>query len=75
MAGVTVYYRGAFVAAVCAPTAMLLTHVIAEVERLYPCPTNRGWKNTSSDRFSDGQESPCPCNRHPESHRHWLLDS
>jgi hypothetical protein len=41
--------------------------------RMFPAGTRRGWQ-LSEEGFVDGTPNGTPCDRYPDTHRHFLLD-
>lgn len=39
-------------------------------------PTGIGskWVISNNKTFSSGELNPCPCDQHPETHRHYLME-
>lgn len=62
-------HEGLCFATVCTP--LLQAEVVARMERR-PCGTTPGWR-FSREPFSDESLNPCPCDRDPETHRHYLF--
>ena len=71
---VQVYANGMFCCSVCAPEAMTAEAVQAEVNKINPCGTEKGWTISEDTHFKGGQTMPCVCNDDP-GRRHWLLDA
>lgn len=50
----------------------------AEVEQRvnlrYPTGISSRWQLSTDERFATGQSNPCPCDRHPATHTHYLLE-
>ncbi len=43
----------------------------------YEFPTGlhqRSWRLSPDERFKSGAPNPCPCNLHPDTHKHYLLE-
>lgn len=75
MSDVRVYKSSIFSCSVCAPAEMSGDAVVAEVNRIHPAGTERGWKKSDDATFATGQPNPCPCNNNPKERQHWLLDA
>ena len=67
-----VYREGLFNTSVCSDLAQ--EEVVARMARRISGTTN-GWTLSTNDHFATGQPNPCPCDKNPETHTHYLFDA
>jgi hypothetical protein len=48
--------------------------VVARANHEHHPGTMNGWTLSADTHFHGGAPNPCPCDRHPETHKHYLLD-
>ncbi len=72
---VVMYAEGMFSASVCAPARMTPEQVVERVNRTHPSGTEAGWQVSDDKTFRTGQPMPAPCDKEPETRRHWLLEA
>jgi hypothetical protein len=70
----TVYALGLCYASVCTSTSNEDT--TAYVNTKHPTGLDHGWEISSDTHFADGphKPNPCPCDVHPDTHRHVLYE-
>jgi hypothetical protein len=44
----------------------------AKLNEEHPTGISSGWK-LAGESFVSGEPNPCPCERHPETHKHYLF--
>jgi len=64
-----VYSEGLCCASVCSNL-----HVSIVAARMRERSTGVSPWELSKEKFSSGQENPCPCDGHPETHKHYLFN-
>ena len=65
-----VYTEGLCYASVC--SSLDQAEVAARMCRR-PSGTTGGWTLSDHNKFADGKSNPCPCELHPETHKHYLF--
>lgn len=65
------YAAGGGCASVC--TTLPDEEATEQLNRVYPTGIRSRWE-VSDDDFADGSTNPCPCDDHPETHRHILFN-
>jgi hypothetical protein len=66
----TIYSTGIFYMSVCSTLERGQVEARANTES--PSGTTNGWR-VADEPFRTGAANPCPCDQHPDSHKHWLL--
>lgn len=66
----TVYAAGPVFCSVC--TTLDPEAAAVRLNAEHPAGTKEGW-GVHPKGFRDGQPNPCPCDTHPETHRHMLF--
>lgn len=67
-AGITIYRSGLCYASVC---SALPEDAVDAAMRAYPTGVSSTWQR-AGEAFATGEPNPCPCNVHPDTHRHYL---
>lgn len=70
---VRVYSAGLCYASVC--TRLSDAETIERANQQEPTGIPPGWSISSDPTFIGGASNPCPCDHHPETHRHVLLEA
>lgn len=68
----TVYAEGLFCASVCSSLGQGETEARMQAKE---CGTDKGWTPSADKSFASGQPNPCPCDRSPKTHKHYLFDA
>lgn len=68
---VEIYSQGLCHASVCVPKDMPREEILRHVP---PSGTQHGWRIAEAPNFKGGEPNPCPCNDHPDSRLHYLLE-
>lgn len=71
---VVVYVEGLMACSACAPVKLTREEVAAAVNVVNPTGVSSEWKVSSDTTFHTGHPMPSPCEREPETRRHWLLE-
>lgn len=71
---VNIYKMGPLTCSVCVPKELTREQVEAEVQRASPAGTERGWMVANDPTFKGGEPNPCPCNQHPGTRMHYLME-
>jgi hypothetical protein len=71
---VVVYATGLVVCSVCASADMDADAVEAAVNAVSPTGISSEWQCSSDPVFATGEPQPGPCDRLPETRRHWLME-
>lgn len=64
------YSVGICYASVC--TELSLKEATARLNCEQPTGLDHGW-HIADEPFGSGESNPCPCNTHPETHKHYLF--
>ncbi len=67
-----VYSEGMVCTSVC--TNMPLDMATERLNAERPTGISSKWHLSQDKAFSGGQENPCPCDRHPLTHKHYLFN-
>lgn len=70
----TIYALGVVSMSVCASNALSPSEVEERANRESPTGIRSDWRLCEDERFLSGHSNPCPCNTHPRTHRHYLLN-
>lgn len=65
-----IYSEGLFFASVC---SSLSKEEVESRMRVTLCGTRNGW-NLSLQSFKSGESNPCPCDKQPDTHQHYLFE-
>jgi len=65
-----VYSWGLYYASICTSLSLKETEERLNIE--LPTGIKSQWKKAEED-FHTGQSNPCPCERYPETHKHYLF--
>jgi hypothetical protein len=68
----TVYGYGLVYASVC--TTLPAAQVADRMDATCPTGISSRWQLSADERFASGQPNPCPCERNPATHTHYLLE-
>jgi hypothetical protein len=68
---VDIYCIGPLSCSVC--SSLSPEETVKRVNELHPSGTTNGWV-ISDEKFKTGQDNPCPCDQHPETHKHYYLE-
>lgn len=68
------YSIGPMTASVCADNSLSLEEVVTEFNKISPSGTMNGWGLSPDTHFLQGQPNPCPCDRYPETRKHYLFN-
>ena len=66
----TVYGEGLLYASVC---SSLPPEEVKRRMGTRPSGTRGGWQLSENKTFRGGQPNPCPCDDHPQTHKHYLF--
>lgn len=66
-----VYTEGLCFASVCSDLAV---EEVAQRMKTRISGTTHGWGFSKNETFKDGEPNPCPCNRKPNTHKHFLFE-
>jgi hypothetical protein len=66
-----VYDLGIVYAAVC--TSLTEAETVARVNEQYPTGIDSRWEISKQPNFATGEPHPCPCEKLPITHKHYLL--
>lgn len=67
-----VYSIGMVYASVC--TSLSDKEATKRLNAEHPTGISSQWAVSKSATFRDGRPNPCPCEQHPETHRHILFE-
>lgn len=68
---VDLYSVGFVCASVC--TSLEPDEMLKRVNAENPSGTSHGWVVSADKTFRQGKPNPCPCEDHPDTHKHYLL--
>ncbi len=74
MEKVIAYSLGMFTASVCAVNDLTPQEVQDEFNRISPSGTENGWVLSEDTHFRQGNTNPCPCDKFPETRKHYLFN-
>ena len=66
-----IYTVGVCHASIC--TSLPIGEAVIRANGEHPAGTTTDWKFSEDSNFASGQSNPCPCERNPETHKHYLL--
>ena len=66
-----IYSVGVVNASVCSSLSPKETE--ERLNRESPSGLSNGWTLSDNKTFAGGEPHPCPCNTHPETHKHYLF--
>ena len=66
------YSIGPFCASVC--SSLTPDETVARMNVMHPSGTRNGWMLSDDKTFRQGGPNPGPCERNPETHKHYLLN-
>jgi hypothetical protein len=66
------YAVGITHASVC--TSMPLEEATEELNATHPTGIESQWSLSENTHFASGKPNPCPCEDHPETHKHYLFN-
>jgi hypothetical protein len=69
---VDIYYIGPLSCSVC--SSLSPEETIKRVNELHPSGTTNGWVISDQEKFASGEPHPCPCQDHPDTHKHYYLE-
>ena len=67
------YSIGILSASVCANNKLSPQEVEKEFNKVSPSGTTNGWKISDDTHFLQGKPNPCPCDKFPETRKHYLF--
>lgn len=67
-----VYSEGILVACVCTDDSLEEAIRFANTHN-HP-GTSLGWQPSKDTHFATGAPNPCPCDKYPDTHKHYLLE-
>jgi hypothetical protein len=70
---IEIYANGICYCSVCAPKEMTAGEITIAVNLKNPTGTRDEWEVSSDKTFRTGESSPCPCEKKPNTHQHWLM--
>lgn len=68
------YSVGPLSASVCAANSLSPEEVEKEFNRISPSGTTNGWQISADTHFKGGAPNPCPCDKFPETRKHYLFN-
>lgn len=66
------YAVGTVSASVCSSLSLEETEKRLNLE--HPTGISSDWKLSEDTEFAQGQSNPCPCERNPKTHKHYLFN-
>jgi hypothetical protein len=66
-----VYSEGPMACSVC--SALPVEELVERLNAERPSGTTGGWQLDPSPTFKGGEPNPCPCDRDPETRKHYLF--
>jgi hypothetical protein len=66
------YSIGFVCASIC--TSLPIEEAVKRMNDEHPAGTMNGWMLSKDTNFRQGKPNPCPCEDHPETHKHYLLN-
>lgn len=67
-----VYSLGLVAASVC--SSLSLEETKKRLNEEHPTGIESQWELSKDKQFRGGQPNPCPCDQHPETHKHYLFN-
>ncbi len=67
-----VYSTGIYCASVC--SALSIKETTRRLNAEHPTGITSDWHPSEDTHFRTGQPNPCPCERNPETHKHYLFN-
>ncbi len=67
-----IYSEGTIHISVC--SSLSPEEIVDRANRDYPSGVTSNWQLSEDKLFASGQPNPCPCEQHPETHKHYLLN-
>lgn len=68
------YAMGLVCASACAVATMSVDEVAERLNAAHPTGISSRWAPSKDSTFASGQPNPCPCDRHPTTHMHYLFN-
>lgn len=69
---IAIVQRGVTHLSIC--TSRPIADAVTWANDQHPAGTANGWTLSTDTIFGDGKPMPCPCERYPKTHKHYLLD-
>lgn len=66
------YAVGLCCASVC--TSLPIEEATKRLNTEHPTGVTSLWEPSKDPTFSGGQSNPCPCDQHPDTHKHYLFN-
>lgn len=67
-----VYSMGPVYCSVC--SSLSVEETTRRLNWEYPTGISSRWQLSKDATFRTGQPNPCPCNEHPDTHKHYLFN-
>lgn len=58
----------------CVCTTLTPEEALTRLNREHPTGISNDWQLSKDPTFASGDPNPCPCNSHPETHKHYLFE-
>lgn len=71
MKDVTIYKWGLHHLSVC--SSLSPEETVERVNSMHITGIMAKWQMSEDKKFATGETNPCPCENHPETHKHYLL--
>lgn len=67
-----IYAEGLVCTSVC--TSLSVEEATVRLNQLRPSGIMSQWVKSEDKTFISGEPNPCPCNTHPDTHKHYLFN-